>query len=372
LFKFYDFHLKTKRIFCQEEAMPGLVADIVLHAADMTGAEVRAIYAKVSTKYAVYGTNDRIMVQFADDDVMGVQQREWFRPLAALRSEIDALMDGWDGGGFRSGKARRLAMAEGFKHRVADALVRALQGDPTSAVAGLGLVRDDLVAERVSIGRLEYLLTALVTALGWIAVLAMVTAAAQGGFKDYIRDHNAYMAACLGVLGSLFSIALDIRNRTMLPDLHRRDNLVDAVLRIGIGAFSAVILFALLKSEVVKMSLGNVDLFPGSAADIAAKSAISVLVAFLAGFSERLVGDFLGSVGKTGLIRSADAPAVPPKAANENGLKSEASAAAPEVTLPEDHAPEVEGELTEDQLTDDSELPPAQGGVEIPKSGNPQ
>lgn len=363
--------------------MPGMVADIIRGAKDMTDAEILTIYAKVSGKYAVYLTDDRVMVQYADDDALGVEQRTNIRPLSALRTEIDALKDGWDDGGFGFARARRNARAEGLNHLTADALIRALQGDPTGAIVAITAVRDDLLAERTSIGRLEYLLAAAVAGFVAIILLALLSIMPFGGTTDYMNKNATLMAISLGILGSLFSISLGIRSRSVGSDLHMRDNLVDSVLRIVIGAVSAFILFALLKGGAISLSIGGTPLVPDFKTEEGI--AIAVIVAFLAGFSEMLVGDFLGTVAASGKSGTGSAPSVesPTNALktenNPTGRGTSDSAPVAVLSLPEDTDDSSDGggetPIAPDDATDDSELPPATGGVEATdrfRSGNPQ
>ncbi len=48
-----------------------------------------------------------------------------------------------------------------------------------------------------------------------------------------------WLAARAGTVGAWFSVALAIKNRTVLPNLQRRDNYSDACLRIAIGFIAA-------------------------------------------------------------------------------------------------------------------------------------
>jgi len=363
--------------------MTGLVEDIKKGAMDMTGAEIMAVFSKVSTKYAVYLTEKRIMVQFADDDAVGKQQRDELRELNPFRSEINSLLDGWEDNAWWPSKERRAALVSGFNTSVADALVLALQGDAASGKIQIEAVRDGLRAERLSIGRLEYLVMAALVGIA-VVVLAQVIPS-QFGTSDigaYFAANQTRLAIGVGVLGTLFSIAWNITGRSINTDLQRRDNLVDAVLRIGIGAVSAVILFALLKGDIVSIKLGSTELKPGTA-DPGVALAVSVVIAFLAGFSERLVGNVLGTVG----LATVDQPAAPvaPRVATGTGKKDEdnpsgkpattgADAAAQPapadtaVSLPEDSSNVSVSEVppTGDEITEDSELPQAYGGVERP------
>lgn len=98
-------------------------------------------------------------------------------------------------------------------------------------------------------------------------------------------------AAAAGALGAFFSITLAIRGRTILPDLLRTANLMDAVLRVFIGCIGGVVLEGLILLEVVNLRFGAVAL-DGGRTDSDQLLAV-LLTGFIAGFSERLVPDML-------------------------------------------------------------------------------
>lgn len=339
------------------------VADIVADQPDFTGAQIETVYSKVSGTYAVYRTAERVMVQFADDPELGREQRLALAPLNPIRGEINGLIDGW-----RSVKwyntGRNQAKARWFDRRTADALTVALQGDQSHAALLLAAVKDDILKERTSIGRVEYMIVATL-----VSLLALIAGNA-------FRSPDLRFAIGVGAVGALFSIALGIRSRNIRTDLQRRDNVIDATLRIAIGAVSAIILLSLLKAEFVTVGLGKQPV------DLTNFDAVLV-IAILAGFSERMVGDFLGSVALNGTkaapgeAASAAVAAEAKSAANEQnprGLRSAVAESAGE--QPDGYRQMVDGvhehvdgclcgiELTEDELTDDVELPEASGGVE--------
>lgn len=339
------------------------VADIVAGQPDFTGAQIETVYSKVSGTYAVYRTAERVMVQFADDPELGREQRLALAPLNPIRGEINGLIDGWRSPTrFNAGKKQ--ARARWFDRRTADALTVALQGDQIHAALLLAAVKDDILKERTSIGRVEYMVVAALVSL------CAVTAGHLFGSSE-VR-----FAIGVGAVGALFSIALGIRSRNIRTDLQRRDNVIDAALRIAIGAISAIILLSLLKARFVTVGLGSQPV------DLSNLDAVLV-IAILAGFSERMVGDFLGSVALNG-TKTSTAEAVSAQVAAE--VKSTANEQNPRgnrpaVTEAEDERSvadrqiadgeheHVDGclcgiELDDDELTDDAELPEASGGVE--------
>jgi hypothetical protein len=261
------------------------VSDIYAGGLDSTGAQIDTVYGKVAGVFAVYRTAERVMIQYADSQELGIEQRRAMAPLNPLRGEINGLVDGWRS----STQPKDHCRARLFDHRTADALSAALQGDQVHAEELLKAVKADILEERVSIGRVEYLRYAALAAIALFlafALLAVVHAHNLNtlGLADFIERENLWLAAGVGSLGALFSIALGICARDIRTDLQRRDNIADAVLRIMIGAVSAVVLFSLLRSNFI--TLPAIDLT--TAADHTA-----IVVAFLAGFSERLVAGYL-------------------------------------------------------------------------------
>lgn len=338
------------------------VADIVAGQPDFTGAQIETVYSKVSGTYAVYRTAERVMVQFADDPELGREQRLALSPLNPVRGEINGLIDGWRTPSWFNA-ARKHARARWFDRRTADALTVALQGDQIHAALLLAAVKDDILKDRTSIGRGEYLV---------VAALAGLIAVAAG---QIFASQEVRPAIGAGVVGALFSIALGIRNRNIRTDLQRRDNVIDAMLRIAIGAVSAIILFALLKAGFVTIGLGDEPI------NLSDPYALLV-IAILAGFSERMVGDFLGSVALNGTrtsaaeVMSAQVAAEAKSNASERNPRGSRPGAADiagaqpgeDRRAPDEHA-HVDGclcgvALDDDELTDDAELPEASGGVE--------
>ncbi|MGK9338535.1 hypothetical protein [Sinorhizobium meliloti] len=360
------------------------VADIVKGQADMTGSTIETVFSKVSNIYAVYGTADRVMVQFADDPKLGSEQRLALSPLNPVRGEINGLIDGWRSGSLINSD-RKKCIARRFDRRTADALTIALQGDQPHAATLLKAVKADLLDERTSMGRAEYLIMAIICAiimflgLKWLSIPGP-TEISQGTAAEFMAGNYIGWTAGLGCLGALFSIALGIRTREIRTDLRRRDNLTDAVLRIFIGAISAVILFSLLKSELVAMALGRSGFEFGALSSPATH--VAILVAFLAGFSERLVGDLLGSTAVAAFAaenlqtETAHRIMAPTGESNEQNPRGRdiAAKAIGAVYEHNDHETHTHGDdgvdncvcdipLEPDEATDDAELPEASGGV---------
>jgi hypothetical protein len=270
--------------------MSDSIADIRKDGNDVMGDKIEAIYSKVSNVYAVYLTENRVKIQFADDPELMYEQRRALSPMTPLRGEIDSLLDKWR-------KKPAYAASVGiFDRRTADALAVALQGDQAHAETLLRAVREDILEEQRSIGRVAYLVIAACCALAVFLAFALLATAKASGTLDntisaFIAYNKVWLAASIGSLGALFSIFIGIRKRELKPDMQFRDNVVDAILRILIGAVSAVVLFSLLRSQLLALAFGadRVEFGTGSAAEMH----VAIVVAFVAGFTEMLVGNYL-------------------------------------------------------------------------------
>ena len=368
-----------------------LVGQIIKGQRDSGGVDVDTVFTKVDPIYAVYGTCERVVVQFADDDTLGTEQRRALAPLNPVRGEINGLVDGWRSSKYDHEKSK----ARIFDRRVADALVVALQGDQASAATLLAAIKTDILAERTSIARRQYMLASAAAVLVVCLITSLLASSAttmDAMFK------SVWATAGFGALGAFFSTALAIRNRSIGTDLQKGDNLVDAMLRILIGAISGAILYCLLRTDLVQLKLGGSSLLPIQNCVTDAKTHIKscspasdvmeyfvILLAFIAGFSERMVGDLLsqaaasvgGASNPLAGSTTPPSPPAPPAGANEQNPRGgnpaataatgtaaaqPAAAASPADDDAEgcvsDHPPD------ESEQTSDVELPEATGGVE--------
>lgn len=177
---------------------------------------------------------------------------------------------------------------------------------------------------------------------------------------------DMWRGVAAGTVGAFFSIALAIRGRTVLPDLLRTANMLDAVMRVTVGAIGAAVLIALVSGEIVTLSL--VD---------ASNPLFALIAGFFAGFAERLVPDLLAKASEKPTEIAPQAAAVRAqrqakleqqmKAAREPGTPVDAAAAAGAVNdnvADDDVEVGPEGfQLEDDDVTYDNELPAASGGV---------
>ncbi len=331
------------------------VADLSLPGKDAMGVDITDLYARKPPAYGVYRTARGVMVHFADEDAAANAQRADLVRLNPLRGQINGLVEGW-----RSSPAGnpQNARAERYDRRVGDALIVALEGDADSALQLLADIKQDILNERTGAGRVEYLATALAT--GLVVLLFVAIATKIGNYQG--TSLALWRAAAAGTAGGFFSIALAIRSRTVLPDLQRWSNVIDAVLRMLIGTISGVVLIGLILSGLVTLTIGSARFGPELLW-------INVLIAgFVAGFTERFVPDILEKA-----TVSTDPPPMRPPAAEPAPVAEVASegdnagATAPEADpLPEEAATDscaCDVDLPGDQVVQDSDLPAASGGV---------
>ncbi|HEX8216458.1 MAG TPA: hypothetical protein VF577_03245, partial [Allosphingosinicella sp.] len=100
----------------------------------------------------------------------------------------------------------------------------------------------------------------------------------------------ALTGASGGALGAFFSIAVGLRSRTVLVDIQKWDNRRDAVLRIVVGTIGGAILICLFLTKLVSALTITSATFT---APEGVGSLTTLVVGFLAGFSERAVPDIL-------------------------------------------------------------------------------
>lgn len=345
-------------------------------------------------EFAVYYSDERVVVSFADDPELAAKQRGDLAQIAPVRGEINGLLDDW-----RSAEPRpsllltnkylenqvrkKRAMAERFDQRVADALVVALNGDVTGAGAVLEDIKQDIMAHRAGIARLQSLAAAAVGVLGFIVLAGLFGNVADDSCNAghsaicFTDGAELWRGALTGSVGALFSLALGIRRREVQPDFNFASNVTEALLRILIGAIAGTVLVGLIRSGFVHIGFGETD--PKNTSPLYYAAA-----GFLAGFAERLVPDLLAK----GTIADGAAPPPlrqptsqrDPKGPGSDGAVASGGAGAllgggisgAQSADAVDHAPDQSGEdgcvcdheLTEDEITDDAFLPVASGGVE--------
>ena len=193
---------------------------------------------------------------------------------------------------------------------------------------------------------------ASIAAVLLIAILSALTSGryvSVYGFSAQVR--TLWAAAAVGALGAFFSIAIAIRGRTVLTDLHSRDNAADAVLRIVIGAIAAGLLVCFVLSRVAVVTIGGTALEVGTG-----NSAwmVTVIAAFLAGFSERLVPDLLekSALNAAGADNSTAPGGAPPQQPANSRSAAQAAAAPADEDAGDDEA------IAQEAEDDVAEAPP--------------
>jgi len=194
---------------------------------------------------------------------------------------------------------------------------------------------------------------------------------------------NLWFAAGVGAVGAFFWTALAIRNREIEPGISRIDTMVDAGLRVIVGALSGALIFALIKAGAFGITIGDAVIGNDDSFDLRNEWMLVLVVAFVAGFLQHLVPDLLAKAAPsagTGARATVSARSAAEDArSNERNPLGEGSDAAPVtvVAVPVEDADEAalaDANQDEDDcsdrpgtpelLTQDVELPEALGGVE--------
>lgn len=343
------------------------VSEIKANGLDAAGVRIEEVYAKYDPVYAVYRTTERVLIHFSDDTKQEKSQRAALASLSPIRGEINGLIDGWR----TSKKPALYSRSRRLERRVADALVVALEDDMADAILVLQAIKTDVLDERQSIGRFQYLSVASITMGALLLSILVLHTVWAIGFRPgyYPDDRLLLLSAAIGAVGAFFSVAIAIRTRSVQTDLRLRDNAADAILRIVIGLIAAPVLIALLRSNIIVVSFGDNKL-----QNLSLDNKIwpeTVVVAFLAGFLERLVGDLLAKAGTGFAVRPASPSetmtgAKPAPVATSGGGGGEAAGPPPRGNDPVD--PDAPDGCTSDLPlasgagTGDSDLPVTVGG----------
>src|SRR5262249_43312694 len=185
------------------------IADIVRGRSDSTGTMILDVYTKVESVYAVYQTEQRVVIQFADDQALGADQRKSLADLYITRGTINWMLDELRA----TSNQNRVARIHRYERRLADSLIIGLQGQTQQAAAELESLKNDLAEENKSRNRLMYLMTAGAVALAFIAIIAVIN-------SPLINFHGPvagtlWYAGGIGTIGGFFSVAIVIRTRSL-------------------------------------------------------------------------------------------------------------------------------------------------------------
>ena len=297
------------------------VDDVVQDCNDSTGAKILTVYGKVSGqldgvecgRYAVYRTNGQVKIQFSDDDTEGVDQRSALTPIAPLRSQITTMIAKLE----KQTSRYQQDNADEYANRLGISLLTALQNNLPLAETLMTTIRDDLIEDKASDIRTHHLIWAFVSALATLMVAVILGSqwflkAFAGLDPDPEVWPNSWHAAAIGAIGAMFSIALQTRERKGRIDVLPWDNASDAFLRSLVGATSGALLAALFLGKVVDIRV-NGAVFSDS-------DYLMLIIAFAGGFTERLVADFLATIGLTPHVKSSEPVAANRTMANERNL----------------------------------------------------
>jgi hypothetical protein len=163
---------------------------------------------KVPPLYAVYRTSVRLVVQYADDEGIATSQRMSMSTLNLVSgAQIDGLTSDWKKSKYETFSSKSAK----YERRVVSALILCLEGDPVAALASLNDIKADIIAERTSWARFEYLIAASIVSLILVIVFTILQK-----FVYQFTTGNIWLSARAGTIGAFFSIALAIQNRTIL------------------------------------------------------------------------------------------------------------------------------------------------------------
>lgn len=266
-----------------EPTVPGhAIRDIEPHAQDTSGAEILSVYIKVPPRYAVYRIPERVAIQYADNPAEADYQRRSLAVLNPVRSQINALLE--SPGSWLDREATTKRVMEQYNPRVAAALIMALEGDVNSAKSTLEDMRDEIKAWRMTNGRFWYLVFSFATAAVGLAAVGLV-GYWFGAWVPLVHPRlrtAVTLAGLAGTVGALFSIALALRDRSVLSDFNKANNFMDSALRIFVGSIAGPVLILFLQVGLLQTSGGG---------PLAAPAVLCF--GFVAGFLERLVPDLL-------------------------------------------------------------------------------
>ncbi|WP_429285094.1 hypothetical protein [Paraburkholderia sp. GAS41] len=267
------------------------VDDIRVGAIDISEKKIDEVYYKSPSSFAVYRAGTRVLIQYADDAAIAGTQRANVAELNLVRSRISATLDSWS----RAMWERKKRLTTNYQNDVAAALNQCLEGDADNALKSLNEILGDMAKERSSMARFNYLwLTLLVTVIYVLVLLLLKVLFTRLPPTLDIAGSPLLLAAGAGSIGAFFSIAIGMRQRTVLTDLSLLDILGDISLRVTIGVISAGILLLCLRTGLVPaIKLDVVSSGVGSPSLDAV-----MLLGIVAGFFERLVPDLLSKTVK--------------------------------------------------------------------------
>jgi hypothetical protein len=243
---------------------------------DTSGNSIDRVYFKRDPDYAIYRSGEQVLVAHSDNKVDERKQVAGISGLLLVRNQLTNIIR----------ELREANLKEYYLAQIADALRLGLEGQVDSAKALINGAVDDAKENLMRAGRLVYLRCAA----GFAMAIAVILILGGGAYVQNRADVPLVLLAIgAGAIGVLLSIAIAIRGRTVVIDGYRQTNIIDAWLRVLIGAISAAVLFLLLDSG----ALVDVQIGAAKIAGTSPSWQATLLVGFAAGFLERLVPDLL-------------------------------------------------------------------------------
>jgi hypothetical protein len=254
------------------------VADVRKNRTDCRGEKIEFVFFR-RKDYVIYRSGSKIFVHYADDEKKASEQVANTAELLPLRGRLQYLV-------------KDMEAPQAYHWQIAEAFRLGLDGQKDAAKNILEDAISNILAKRVSKGRMAYIFYAglaallVVVAAGAAAIWCPVFAAVAQGTDTSLTP--LLLATASGAMGALLSTAIALRARTVATEGDFSSNVVDSAVRILIGVISAAALYLLLDSNLLKgLSLTPEALGPGRIWQIA------LLAGFVAGFLERLVPDLL-------------------------------------------------------------------------------
>lgn len=356
------------------------ISDLKRGKPDATGELVVDIQTKIDGRYAVYYTDTRVKIQFADNQKQGENQRKALSPISDKRSKANSLIDELR----QSGDPMLGKHAMARSRELGTALAQCLVGEAANAEASIDRLLNRLKSDRAARARGQYTRTAALAG-GAILLVILVFAALPLQFISRPDLQTVWFAAFCGVFGALLSVAVAVRERSLDTDGAKLDMALDATLRMFIGTLGGVLLLVIVQSGAFSLTLGNAD-FSVSENDqdlllLGESWRRIALIGFIGGFFERMVPDLLKRAGVKD-VEASEARSFAGAALGASGTEADPSrpAAATQATGDSPAKAEAEGHLAgEDETSDscddqeravaadthDAELPEALGGVEV-------
>jgi hypothetical protein len=281
-----------------ELAPPLKVDDIRVKRRDETGAIIEKIYHKVPGLYAVYRVDGRILAHLADDPEQADKQRSCLVQLGLVRGTVETGIEELAGGG-RQKREKREKRVHRYRRQLADCVALAILEHPEAAKSELDQLAARVAEDLRALSAQVYLKSAIVTGLALLMTLLAGSWTLPPSPTLHPRDlASVSFAACIGTIGALFSTALSIKGRAIKASVVLEDTIVDAAVRVLVGAAAGVLSYAAVKGGVVGLTVGDAELVKNNSQFAIQGSdwLLLLLLAFSAGFAERTVPDLVGRI----------------------------------------------------------------------------